>query len=46
MSISYILYIIIETIELLLAQAAATEDEEKHIVTHLKKFILFCKNIY
>jgi hypothetical protein len=34
------------TTELLLAQSAATEDKDKHIMTLLKNFILFCKNIY
>jgi len=30
------------TIELLLAQSAAIEDKDKHIMTLLKNFILFC----
>jgi len=34
------------TTELLLAQSAATEDKDKHIMTLLKNFILFGKNIY
>jgi len=34
------------TTELWLAQSAATEDKDKHIMKLLKNFILFCKNIY